>query len=534
MALPLFRWVHSIYVLLVTAALLPLTIFAGITLNVSLHKEKNVVQNELRAKAKIFASLVNTELKEQIKLTEVFTSVPVFDPPADIEGVGAHAERVLKHQPLYLSVSLYDEHMRRIYSSSPHSGNPTNPESVREATLSGKAVIGAISRGPNGWGIPIRAPVIRNGKVVYVLSTVIGTEELSNILTDIKIPAGWIGTVIDRDGSIVARNRGVHEWIGQSVSAVAFETLAQGGGIFYGHTKEGIDTIGALEIVPDFGWAVIIGLPLSLYNMPFDEMRNFIMIAALIAVFLTTAFIILLVREIKRRYAQSSLLEQKFRLESLGELTGRVAHDFNNLLFVIIGNLELLEKSATSPRLHAIRRAAERGARLTNDLLTFSRGGSAEAIVVELNEHVQKLVESSSERFPRNIMIRFDLEKADSLALLVEADPVQLDLAVLNMLINSCDAMPSGGRIEVITREEQEWVTLTIRDTGPGIRNEILPRIFDPFFTTKGTNGTGFGLSQVHGVVKKANGTISVESKETGTAITIKLPAVGRDRKTAA
>src|SRR5215471_19420425 len=220
------------------------------------------------------------------------------------------------------------------------------------------------------------------------------------------------------------------------------------------------------------------------------------MIAALIAVFLTTAFIILLVREIKRRYAQSSLLEQKFRLESLGELTGRVAHDFNNLLFVIIGNLELLEKSATSPRLHAIRRAAERGARLTNDLLTFSRGGSAEAIVVELNEHVQKLVESSSERFPRNIMIRFDLEKADSLALLVEADPVQLDLAVLNMLINSCDAMPSGGRIEVITREEQEWVTLTIRDTGPGIRNEILPRIFDPFFTTKGTNGTGFGLSQ--------------------------------------
>src|SRR5215471_10156458 len=124
MMLPLFKWVNSIYALLTIAALLPLTIFAGITLNVSLHKEQEVFEKELSAKAKIFASLVNTELKEQIKIAQVFTAVPVFDPPVNIEEIAERAERVLKHQPLYLSISLYDEHMKRIYSSSPHSADP--------------------------------------------------------------------------------------------------------------------------------------------------------------------------------------------------------------------------------------------------------------------------------------------------------------------------------------------------------------------------------------------------------------------------
>ena len=117
---------------------------------VSLHKEQQLFENELSAKAKIFSSLVNTELKEQIKIAEVFASVPLFDPPVNVEEVAIRANRVLKHQPLYLSVSLFDEHMTRIYSSSPHPASPMAPESVQEAMLSGKAVIGLISNGLMG------------------------------------------------------------------------------------------------------------------------------------------------------------------------------------------------------------------------------------------------------------------------------------------------------------------------------------------------------------------------------------------------
>ena len=95
--------------------------------------------------------------------------------------------------------------------------------------------------------------------------------------------------------------------------------------------------------------------------------------------------------------------------------------------------------------------------------------------------------------------------------------------------------MLSGGHIEVITRREHEWISVTIRDTGTGIPPDILPRIFDPFFTTKGSKGTGFGLSQVYGFVKQANGTISIDTKRTGTVITMKFSAVWRRyRKNAA
>jgi signal transduction histidine kinase len=242
---------------------------------------------------------------------------------------------------------------------------------------------------------------------------------------------------------------------------------------------------------------------------------------------LAVFFLWLLVKEISRRRHVLQLLDQKLRLESLGELTGRVAHDFNNLLFVISGNLEMLEMLHTCPphRIEAIRGAAERGLKITNDLLNFSRGGTTKPIIVELNEHVQGVIETSCERFPTNVSIVFDIDRVNSL--FVEVDAVQLDLAILNILINSCDAMPNGGRVEVITRKDRDWISLIIRDTGPGIPLDILPRIFDPFFTTKGRKGNGFGLSQVYGFVKQVNGTISIESKD-GTTITMNFRSVGR------
>jgi len=176
-----------------------------------------------------------------------------------------------------------------------------------------------------------------------------------------------------------------------------------------------------------------------------------------------------------------------------------------------------------SPRLDAIRKAAERGLSITSDLLNFSRGGTSKSQVIELNDHVRKLIDTSRERFPKNVKIVFNTDVGP---LFVEVDAVQLDLALLNLLINSCDAMPNGGCIEVITQKD-ELISVTIRDTGHGIQKGILTRVFEPFFTTK-AKGTGFGLSQVYGFVNQAHGTIRIKSAETGTAITMKFPRVGR------
>ena len=529
MFIDLFRkGVSSIYILLITAALLPLVMFLGVSLNMSLYKEQQILENGLLSKTKIVSNLIDSELQEQIRQTKVYSSLPLFDPPIDISFIASRVERVEKHEPLWLSVSIFDSHLERVYSSK-HLPQATafEPDSIREAFFTQKPTIGSISQGPNGWGIPIRVPVIREGVVVYVLSVIIGTDELSNLLADVNIPEHWFGVVADKDGLIVARNHNIDQTIGKYLSKPSLDARGRGGsGIYYGQNLEGIPIISAYQISSKTGWSVHFGVPLVIYQQPMAELKRVIVVGILLTSLLTMAFVMLLLKEIKRRQTQLTLLEQKNRLESLGELTGRVAHDFNNLLFVIMANLDLIDKTPSSSpkdRLTAIRVAAERGARITKDLLAFSRGGNAEPKVIELNEHIRNLIMTVRERFSPNVEIVFDLNESP---LFVEVDDVQLDLAILNMIVNSCQAMPhAGGCVKIITRKDGNCVSMTIADDGHGISDAIIQRVFEPFFTTKGENGNGFGLSQVYGFVKQANGTVSIESNKTGTAVRIDLPS---------
>jgi len=168
---------------------------------------------------------------------------------------------------------------------------------------------------------------------------------------------------------------------------------------------------------------------------------------------LAVFFILLLIKELRRRQRELQLLGQKQRLESLGELTGRVAHDFNNLLFVIDGNAEIMEATQCSPRLAAIRSAAARATKLTNDLLNFSRGGDSKPQIIELRKRVYELIRTLEVTFPENIHITLDMDRQNSLY--VAVDPVQFELAIVNLIRNACDAMPNGGLIEVIARKEK-------------------------------------------------------------------------------
>jgi signal transduction histidine kinase len=298
--------------------------------------------------------------------------------------------------------------------------------------------------------------------------------------------------------------------------------------VYLGRTIDVEDSfIAAFQVSPLTKWSVHVGVPVAMYERPLVKLKFITAMGGVIAIGLTSFFVLLLVKELRRRQREFQLLEQKLRLESLGELTGRVAHDFNNLLFLISANTEILEKNPVldnSRHLEAIRNATARGSRLADDLLSFSRGGSSMPQSLELCEHVRKLVHESKERFPKNINITFDMNGHN---LYVEVDVVQFEMAILNLIINACDAMPDGGSIKVIGCKGKEWISLVICDGGHGISPDILPYIFDPFFTTKGDKGNGFGLSQVYGFIKAAKGTISVESEKTGTTITIRLPAAG-------
>lgn len=236
--------------------------------------------------------------------------------------------------------------------------------------------------------------------------------------------------------------------------------------------------------------------------------------------------------------AQAALL-QAHKMEAVGKLTLGLAHDFGNLLTIIINGLDLLAMAERSERetrlIDASLRAAERGLLLTRQLLTFGRGQSLRPEPCSVN----RVLEENMEMFKRSCgdAITVTCEFGDVPA--IEVDKSQLEAAVLNLVVNSRDAMPNGGEIRIRTSicsshkpddpsgPQRDYVRVEVSDNGPGIPYEYQQRVFDPFFTTKEIGkGSGLGLSQVFGFATQSDGFAELHSTPgEGTTVSICLPA---------
>ena len=219
-------------------------------------------------------------------------------------------------------------------------------------------------------------------------------------------------------------------------------------------------------------------------------------------------------------------------MEALGQLTGGIAHDFNNLLTVVVGGLDIIAKRAVDAKLKRYAEnalaAAERGARLTGQLLAFSRVQRLEVRPTQVAPLIQNMRPLLRNVLGPGITKEFDLDEA---MMPVMADPTQLEVAVLNLAINARDAMPDGGVLSFSSRpvkvsgeldlEPGQYIELTIADTGVGMPPDVLERAFEPFFTTKEVGkGTGLGLSMVYGMARQSGGTARIESTPgKGTAV---------------
>ena len=236
-------------------------------------------------------------------------------------------------------------------------------------------------------------------------------------------------------------------------------------------------------------------------------------------------------REAELLEAQENL-RQAQKMEAVGQLTGGIAHDFNNLLAGISGSLELLEKRLGEGRLSGVDRYIEvaqtstrRAAALTQRLLAFSRRQTLDPKPTDLN----RLVAGMEDLIRRSVGPQVELEVVGAGGLwLTRADPSQLENALLNLAINARDAMPDGGRITIETANKWldqraagdrdlppgQYVSLCVTDTGTGMTPEVISRAFDPFFTTKPLGqGTGLGLSMIHGFARQSGGQVRIYSE---------------------
>ena len=242
-------------------------------------------------------------------------------------------------------------------------------------------------------------------------------------------------------------------------------------------------------------------------------------------------------------------LRQAQKMEAIGRLAGGVAHDFNNMLTAIIGNadLALLTLTQNDPvieNIHEISSTALRASELTKQLLAFSRKQIIKPSVVSLNESLMKM-----ERMLKRIIgedVLLVLEKESDLGF-IKADHSQVEQLIVNLVVNSRDAMPRGGNLNIKTFNIEitedfvianpgaypgPYVALQISDSGVGMSDGIKDQIFEPFFTTKGEKGTGLGLATVYGVVKQNKGYIEVASKEgEGTMFTVYFPRINTENE---
>jgi len=229
------------------------------------------------------------------------------------------------------------------------------------------------------------------------------------------------------------------------------------------------------------------------------------------------------------------------RLAALGEMTGGIAHDFRNLLAVIESGLRLAEKRADEPEsvrayIAAAREGIDRGIDLASQLLAFAKHQELDIHAGNLNEFLRSF--EPFLRYGAGPDVRVKLELGSDIPDCL-IDPALFDAAVLNLVMNARDAMPSGGEILVITERLVQTTTtpdppgpgiyacVRVKDHGCGMAPEVLRKVFDPFFTTKGEKGTGIGMLQVQALAQMVDGRIRIRSEQgTGTTVDLLFPSI--------
>ncbi|ABD07965.1 periplasmic sensor hybrid histidine kinase [Rhodopseudomonas palustris HaA2] len=347
---------------------------------------------------------------------------------------------------------------------------------------------------------------------------------------------GSYAALVREDGAILARFPAIEHadatiksdgLIGRAMRAGSTE-----GTLTHVSALDGIERRIAYRKLPNLPVYVYAGLETEAIRRMWLSQLGAYLLVGLPATAALIAIVVLALRRTRRLYeeagrraAAENALKQSQRLESLGRLTGGVAHDFNNLLMVVGGSVQKLRRRHHDLQdrrtFDMIDSAVAKGAGLTRQLLSFSRRHNVAAKLVDLGDAVMKFADVLRQSVRSDIAIAIE---PPTEPVVVQIDPNEFEIALLNLALNARDAMPDGGRITISIRTETlknfgprrltgDYAILGFADTGIGIAEEIRDRIFEPFFTTKPVDrGTGLGLSQIYGFIQQSNGAITVES----------------------
>jgi signal transduction histidine kinase/ActR/RegA family two-component response regulator len=591
--------IRSRLVLLVLAVLAPTLIAASLAIVYVYSQQLGRLEQGMREATRALALALDRDIARRDAIIATLAVSPALA-RGDFDEFYEQAKRVVPNWDN--SIILVDPSGRQVLNTRIPLGQPlpTTPELASPLARTHFDVSG-LYRAPlgNQWSFSVRRPVYVDGRLVYFIAMGSFASQIDQVLTDQGLPDSWLGTVMDARLNIVARSRNLARFIGaKPTGPLAERVAADSDGFLETVSLDGTSLLSFFSEAPTSGWTVVIGVPLEeIHHSVYGAMFG-VGVGALLLIGIATALAFGAGRTITRPLrlldaaaqalgrgevpapqltglaetdrtaavlaeagarihnanaemaaqvaaavdkAERSLkaLQQGQKLEALGRLTGGIAHDFNNLLQTLTIGLQVVDMAATEPRakkaLEACQRSVERGTRLTRQLMAFGRYKVDEIRQVDLRELLLGMGDLLDGALPSRIELRLELPERPWPVVL---DPLQCELAVLNIVFNARDAMPGGGRLVIALAQRQladqeidgvaggACAELSIADNGHGMSEEVMARVFEPFFTTKEVGeGTGLGLAQVYGFASQSGGKVLLESTpNVGTRVALLLP----------
>jgi signal transduction histidine kinase len=593
--------IRSRLLLLVLSVLVPAVLAAAWLIARTYSAERDALERNLRDTTRALSQVVDGELTQRALMARMLTRLRPLDAPELITPERLHvfesqARSALAGMDGWIELASAGQ---TLLDTRWPPGSEARPRPA-DAALLRQPAIGNLQEGPPAAPLhaPVVAPMIRGGRTLLNLTVTILPSELQRIVDRQALPQGWVGTVIDGRGRIVAQRPAPSPALGANAAPELLALMAQ--------QREGLFKTSALDRQPGLGyfstspqgWTYVTEMPRSGLTFGLPPAVRQLAVGALLLLTAAVAGALLVARrivapvnalrdaavemragrpvqprptgirecdavsgalaeaartiqasqsELQRQVAeavqQERAAEQQVsrgqRVEALGRLTGGVAHDFNNLLGVIGNSAHLMQRHAAQhPELKmplaAMMRSVEAGSRLTQHLLRVAGRHPNRPARVDLARYLPELQELL--RLVLGKRIDLDVRVAPGTRPLT-VDASELELVLINLAVNSRDALPQGGRVWIEAGPADaadcadlpagDYVTLSFNDDGHGIDEETLQRVFEPFFTTKAFGqGSGLGLSQVQGFATQAGGRARLASTPgLGTCVMLLLPA---------
>ena len=559
---------------LTLVGLLPLAAMTALSIFSAQRTHRAEVERSTRDLARAIATAVESEHSASLAMLQaIATSNEILH--GDLRALHAEISRFAATRPDLRSISLADTEGRLLVRSNAPYGEvaaPVEPGSLAQVVASGRPQVGSVIAGPMGnFAYPVRVPILVDGQVRYVLTAVLRPDRIRDIMVRQDRPADWVLTVFDGAGRRVARSRNHESTLGGPPSPTLAQLLsstdaAEGSGIT--QALEGDDIATAFVRLPQSGWVVAIGSPLSLLRHAWGSTLPLYLFGVGGSLVLAIPLAIQLSRRIRRNirivsdragdigtlaqrpagrpdiqelatlmervdHAHARVLDAMGRAERAAaakdQFLAVLGHELRNPLAPMANVLEILDrKEGDTRRERAIlRRQVRHMTRLVDDLLDVTRLVEGKIRLqpepLDLGQLAPQVVDTFREQDPQ---ARIELGRGDG-DLSVVADPVRLAQVLTNLLINA--ARHGADRPITVALERREgFVQVSVTDRGEGMTPETLDRVFDPFFQARTNAGAlGLGLTIVRGIVEKHGGFVQAASEGPGrgSTFTFGLPA---------